>query len=319
MKKGHIIFLLLISLGIFLDNKETQKAFAQGKDSSITEASKRAMNYVNSLPPASPPIDMNNLYITGTFGEPRNDHFHNGLDMGGRHFPEIRPPYAGEMVYYFDSAEDPSRQIFGAGNYAVMEHMNGRLRTFYYHLKAGSIDKDYASFTTNDVIAVTGNSGRSGGPHLHFGVEDAQNNIMIDPLSILPKLNEKRRPKIWGIYLRTEYRLIPLRNGMRIRYNGRMKLFVKAHDMMGYIRTGPRKVKIFIDDKLVREYDFSYFIRQDFNYYIAPKYSYTEVYGVDKYYYRGGYFTPNKSRHTFKTIVEDFAGNVTTMSRYVYF
>ena len=56
------------------------------------------------------PIDENKIRITSTFGEFRTDHFHNGVDFGGSKM-EIYPMADGEIVHYFDIAEDPTTSL----------------------------------------------------------------------------------------------------------------------------------------------------------------------------------------------------------------
>ena len=65
----------------------------------------------------------------------------------------------------------------GYGNCVIISHGNG-LATLYGHLsqvlvKANDIVK------VNDVIAKSGNSGRSTGPHLHYEVH--KNNTPVNP------------------------------------------------------------------------------------------------------------------------------------------
>ena len=88
------------------------------------------------------PIDENKIRITSTFGEFRTDHFHNGVDFGGSKI-EIYPMADGEIVHYFDIAEDPTRQLYGVGNTIILEHPNG-IRSYYYHIEDGTIEKSFA-------------------------------------------------------------------------------------------------------------------------------------------------------------------------------
>ena len=97
------------------------------------------------------PIDENKIRITSTFGEFRTDHFHNGVDFGGSKM-EIYPMADGEIVHYFDIAEDPTRQLYGVGNTIILEHPNG-IRSYYYHIEDGTIEKSFAKVTERDIIA----------------------------------------------------------------------------------------------------------------------------------------------------------------------
>ena len=68
-----------------------------------------------------------------------------------------------------------------SGNYVVIDHGNG-LKTVYAH--ASSIDVEVGQVVTKgQVIAAVGSTGRSTGPHLHFGV--SLDNQYVDPYPYL--------------------------------------------------------------------------------------------------------------------------------------
>ncbi|MBI4979521.1 MAG: M23 family metallopeptidase [Spirochaetes bacterium] len=270
--------------------------------------------------PVSPrmPVEVTPIKLTSTFAEYRNDHFHNGIDIAGDRL-EIRPLYAGEIIFYTDEFDDPTRSPTGTGNMAVMEHQ-GKIRTYFYHLTAGTLRREYALLGTNDVLALTGNTGRSGGAHLHLSVEDIASNRVVDPLTLLPPVKDALRPRIDGIFIKPDLKLEHLRSGSIVRGRGEMKLFVKAYDIAeGNFQTGLKHLRISMDDTVLRDYDFSYLIKKNNEYCVAPGYPFDDVYGADKYFYRGGLITPSKARHVFSAEAEDFAGNKTELSVPVYF
>ena len=264
------------------------------------------------------PIDDKRIRITSTFGEFRTDHFHNGVDFGGNRM-EIYPVKDGEIASYLDEHEAPTRPLYGVGNVVMIEHPDN-LRSYYYHIEPGTIEKSYAKVTEKDVIALTGNSGRSGGAHLHLTIENMKEGLVVDPLEYLNiDKGSSQPPLIHGIYLRTENRLIQIKDKMPMSYNGEIKLFVKAYDLLGSIPMGLKRVKIYMNDELVRDYDFTYFIKRDNVYYIAPNYTFEEVYGVDSHFYRGGVFTPKRGKYTFKAEVTDFDNKTVVLTRTVNF
>lgn len=264
------------------------------------------------------PIDENKIRITSTFGEFRTDHFHNGVDFGGNKM-EIYPIADGEIVYYSDIEEDPTRQLYGVGNTVIIEHPNS-VRSYYYHIEDGTIEKSFAKVTERDAIALTGNSGRSGGAHLHLTVENIKEGLVVDPLEYLKiSKGSEQSPLIHGIYLRTEDRLIQIKDRMPMKYSGELRLFVRAYDLLGSIPMGLKRVKIYMNEELVRDYDFTYFIKRDNIYYISPNYTFEEVYGVDSHFYRGGNFIPKKGRYIFKAEVTDFDNKSVSLTRTVNF
>lgn len=125
--------------------------------------------------------------ITQPFGptsfaaEPAYDgysHFHTGIDFGVPLDTPIDAAAAGTVVAAgWDST--------GYGNRVIIDHGNGRL-TLYGHLdkittNAGQVVQ------AGQQIGLSGSTGNSTGPHLHFGLE--VNGQWVDPSSSLSSLN----------------------------------------------------------------------------------------------------------------------------------
>lgn len=131
------------------------------------------------------PMD-HEIGLSATFGEFRAGHFHAGLDMrtGG---VTDKPVYAAADGYVAKVSISP----WGGGKILYIKHPNG-YTTVYMHLNgyAGDIGKavlreQYAKqsysiskpFSPNELpvkkgqlVAYSGNTGGSGGPHLHFEI-----------------------------------------------------------------------------------------------------------------------------------------------------
>lgn len=86
--------------------------------------------------------------------------FHNGLDMAAPSGSRILAAYDGEVV-----AADYSGTM---GNYIMIDHGDG-LYTIYMHCSALLVSKGQM-VAKGEQIAKVGSTGRSTGPHLHFGV-----------------------------------------------------------------------------------------------------------------------------------------------------
>ncbi len=110
------------------------------------------------------PVDR--IHITSTFGYRIHPitgqrHLHNGVDYGGR---------SGDPVYAVAAGKVASAGMDGAsGNKLVIRHIDGT-ETYYLHLnsfatRAGNAVKG------GQIVARLGNTGRSTGPHLHFGIK----------------------------------------------------------------------------------------------------------------------------------------------------
>ena len=95
--------------------------------------------------------------------------FHKGLDIAVAHGTDVRSAAAGKVI--FAGAKG------GYGNCVIISHGNG-LDTLYGHLSTITV-KANDQVNVNDVIAKSGNSGRSTGPHLHYEVH--KNNTPVNP------------------------------------------------------------------------------------------------------------------------------------------
>ena len=136
-------------------------------------------------------------YLAGNFSELRPNHFHTGLDykFGG---------VEGEPIYAVADGWVHRIKIssFGYGNVLYLKHPSGHI-TLYGHLRnlnpslhAWMKKKMYAAklneleltlergelpVKKGELIAYGGNTGSSGGPHLHFEIRDSLDRAM-DPL-----------------------------------------------------------------------------------------------------------------------------------------
>ena len=160
------------------------------------------------------------LYLAGTFGELRNNHFHSGVD--------IRTQEKEGFVVYAPANGYVSRikvSAWGFGNALYITHPNGYV-TVYGHLKAynpiitaylrkvqyekESFEQDLAvpkykiKIKKGDTIAITGNTGGSEGPHLHYEIRDEKTEKPINPLLFGLKVEDTLLPVIQSIKFYTE-------------------------------------------------------------------------------------------------------------------
>ncbi len=89
--------------------------------------------------------------------------FHRGLDLRAKLMTPVRAPADGVVEYagYHKSS--------GFGNLVIIEHNYG-FKTSYAHLSKKFPVKSGTFVKKGDIIAYTGNSGLSTGPHLHYEV-----------------------------------------------------------------------------------------------------------------------------------------------------
>ncbi|WP_294288121.1 peptidoglycan DD-metalloendopeptidase family protein [uncultured Chryseobacterium sp.] len=95
--------------------------------------------------------------------------FHKGLDIAVAFGSDVIATAAGTVIF--------SGQKGGYGNCVIVSHGNG-LATLYGHLSQ-LVAKVNDKVKVGQVIAKSGNSGRSTGPHLHYEVH--KNNTPVNP------------------------------------------------------------------------------------------------------------------------------------------
>lgn len=158
--------------------------------------------------------------LAGTMGELRSTHFHSGIDIRTNNMTGY-PVVASKSGYVSRATISP----FGYGNILYITHPDGNT-TLYAHLDKfeGAVgahvlaeqyrqQKNQIDLTfepgqfpvkQGEVIALSGNTGSSSGPHLHFDIRD-KNNFALDPLKVgqFSEVSEKLPPYPEVIALRS--------------------------------------------------------------------------------------------------------------------
>lgn len=187
------------------------------------------------------PLDVT-LVLSGSFAELRSNHFHSGLDIKTQQKQGLK---------VYTAAEGYVSRIkvshFGYGKALYITHPNG-YTTVYAHLQKFSPEieayikqcqyqkekyevemfprTDELIITKDDVVAFSGNTGGSGGPHLHFEIRDNAERP-INPMLFGIDIKDTKKPYISGVYAypknensfinnknkRVPLRLIPNKNG----------------------------------------------------------------------------------------------------------
>lgn len=172
------------------------------------------INAQESFPQYGKPLDIP-MHLSATFAEMRAGHPHSGLDIKTDGV-EGKPVYAVADGYVSRISVSP----LGYGNALYITHNDG-YTSVYGHLQRfnPSIVKyvrnyQYAHKTfaaqifptrTNfpvkkgDVIAYSGNSGGSGGPHLHFEVRHTASEKPVNPMYFGYSFPDAKKPVITGV------------------------------------------------------------------------------------------------------------------------
>ena len=164
------------------------------------------------------PLDIS-MDLSGNFGELRTNHFHSGFDFRTQQR---------EGLNVFAVADGYVSRIkistYGYGRAIYINHPNG-YTTVYGHLQnpSAKIDAvikkeqyktqsfevemffkpDEIPVKKGEIIALSGNTGSSGGPHLHFEFRDTKSEKSINPyfFGYDKMMKDTKKPKISSLYV----------------------------------------------------------------------------------------------------------------------
>lgn len=222
-----------------------------------------------SLPIYDSPLKLP-IRLSATFGELRAGHFHAGIDLKTEQKTGF-PVTSIDDGYVARIAVSPA----GYGKAIYIAHPNGYTSVYghlerfapaidslviaiQYQKKSFSIDYELRpgqiTLKKGDLIAFSGNTGSSGGPHVHFEIRDSRSQDALNPLDfgiaardfVRPKIeylklypgdsastiNGKQKPEKfelagWG----PAYRL---KQPDTIEVSGRLAVGVACHDLLNY-------------------------------------------------------------------------------------
>ncbi|MBP0905553.1 M23 family metallopeptidase [Mariniflexile gromovii] len=182
------------------------------------------------------------LILSGNFGELRSNHFHSGLDIKTQQREGLKAVACADgFVSRIKIAH------FGYGKALYITHPNG-YTTVYGHLQSFSPEieayikkqqyekesyeielfpsAETLPVTKGSLVAYTGNTGGSGGPHLHFEIRNKEEHP-INPMLFGIDIKDNSKPIVSSIYAyaldenatvnklssKQKLRLIPLKSG----------------------------------------------------------------------------------------------------------
>lgn len=234
-----------------------------------------------------PPVDIP-IYLSGNFAELRTGHFHAGIDIKtqGKEGAKL---YAVQDGYI-------SRIKVSSGGYGkaiYITHPDG-YTSVYAHLKEYNIqlekyvrsaqyarqnynvdifpEKGELTVKQGDVIGLSGNSGSSAGPHLHFEIRDTKNSRPLNGLFLGYDIEDNIPPKMEYLYVypmnelgmvnykskKHYYSLKKVKGGYALRQGDTLQAFgsiglgLKVNDYLNGSanRCGVYELKGYVDDTL---------------------------------------------------------------------
>ncbi len=164
------------------------------------------------------PVDVP-ILLAGTFGELRPNHFHGGIDIKtqqreGLNISAVAEGYVSRI----------NVSGSGYGNCLYITHPNG-YTSVYGHLKSFNaaitaylrtqqyaeqrsiidlkIQPGVLNVSKKEIVALSGNTGGSQGPHLHFEIRDTGNEETINPLLFGFSVEDNIKPNVGGLMMYT--------------------------------------------------------------------------------------------------------------------
>ena len=226
---------------------------------------------------------------SGTFGELRSTHFHAGDDY--RTQQRIGLPIRAVAEGHVSRVRV---QIGGGGNSVYIDHPNGYtsvylhmdkfnetltniIRAEQYKQKRFDVDvmvePDVVKLTKGQYIGNSGNTGASGGPHLHFEIRDTKTQRPLNPQLFGLRFNDRFLPTINSMMVydlhddlfnehtpRRAMQVKSIRNGVYalaqsspIKVSGKFGLGINSIDRhrAGGFQNGVYSIELFIDGEAV--------------------------------------------------------------------
>ena len=252
-------------------------------------------------PPLSPPIR-----LSGNFGELRSNHFHSGIDIKtrgvkGKKIFAVADGYVYRIkvttggygkALYIHHPEHGLSSVYGHLK-QFEEPLASYVKTRQYDQKSFEIQlfpgKNQFQVKKGSLIAYSGNSGSSNGPHLHFELRSMNNQHPVNPSDYQFPIKDNISPKIFNlaVYPRNNNGYINGRNDkvildvvsikqdhytisgdQKIHVSGSIGFGIRAFDFLNHSSNwcGVNSIRLYIDSNLVYKHTIDEFSFQETRY-----------------------------------------------------
>lgn len=224
-------------------------------------------------------------FLSGNMGELRTNHFHGGIDV--KTASQVGLPILAAADGYVSKVKVSS---YSYGNVVFITHPNGFV-TVYAHLD--KFNKEIAAYVRQkqyeketfeieltpasgvlvikkgEQVGLSGNTGSSAGPHLHFEIRD-KNDKLFNPLMFgFPEIKDDMTPAFEKLVLRTfepnarvnhefgRFEFTPVKHGKNFQIPGKISakgsvgIEIKANDKMNFTHNsyGVSCIEVKVDGK----------------------------------------------------------------------
>lgn len=235
------------------------------------------------------------IILAGTFGELRTNHFHAGIDIKTK-------GVVGKKVYAAKEGYVSRIKVslWGYGKALYITHPNG-YTTVYGHLQRFSDkieeyikkkqyekesfevhvfpNRDELVIEKDEIVAFSGNTGGSAGPHLHFEIRDTRTSKIINPLLFGYQVPDDITPRFNGLRItpigeNAAVNQIPVAQKIQtekinshlyvadeVEAIGKIGLQIDTHDLLNhaYNKNGVYSIDMTVNDTLVYHHDLETF------------------------------------------------------------
>lgn len=304
------------------------------------------------------------IYLSATFGELRNNAFHAGVDIKtngeiGKKVYAVADGYVsriGVSPWGYGNAVYITHNDGYTSVYAHLEMFNDKIGKYVKQKQLESksfaqslyLKKDEIPVKVGELIGYSGDTGGSGGPHLHYELRDA-NQRPLNPYLFGFKVDDIIKPAINGIALyprelssvngSDQPAYFKLKNnggnytleGGDIEVSGAVSFGISAFDQAdgSQNKNGVYSIELYADNGLIfsvifdrYSYDETRYVNSliDYKKFVNDKIRYVrseiDEYNIlDIYGKKNGYVTVNElDRVAMKYVVKDYFGNTSTVN-----